>query len=87
MDTTKSEAAPQAANPEPSEDLLDQIVKLGELRDKGILTEEEFSSQKQKILNFKWLMAITLSASSNRMSPIVDHIVTLNFNIKKQTQQ
>lgn len=34
-----------------SDDLLDQIVKLGELRDKGILTEEEFSAQKQKMLN------------------------------------
>lgn len=34
-----------------NDDLLDQIVKLGELRDKGILTEEEFSAQKQKMLN------------------------------------
>lgn len=34
-----------------NDDLLDQIVKLGELRDMGILTEEEFSAQKQKMLN------------------------------------
>jgi len=31
-------------------DLLTQIVRLGELRDKGILTEEEFKMQKEKIL-------------------------------------
>ncbi|NRB48261.1 MAG: SHOCT domain-containing protein [Saprospiraceae bacterium] len=31
-------------------DLLTQIVRLGELRDKGILTEEEFKVQKEKIL-------------------------------------
>ncbi|MCB0634516.1 MAG: NINE protein [Saprospiraceae bacterium] len=54
-------AVPQAepeiiTKPEPpvnnlNDDLLDQIVKLGELRDMGILTEEEFSAQKQKMLN------------------------------------
>jgi len=32
------------------DELLDQIIKLGQLRDKGILTEEEFMTQKQKIL-------------------------------------
>lgn len=31
-------------------DLLDQIKKLGELREKGLLTEEEFSEQKRKLL-------------------------------------
>jgi len=30
--------------------LLDQIIKLGELRDQGILTEEEFVVQKKKLL-------------------------------------
>ena len=30
--------------------LLDQLKKLGELRDKGLLTEEEFSVQKKKLL-------------------------------------
>ncbi len=34
-----------------SGDLLDQIVKLGELREKGILTDEEFQIQKQKLMN------------------------------------
>ena len=31
-------------------DLLDQIRKLGELREKGLLTEEEFAEQKRKLL-------------------------------------
>lgn len=30
--------------------LLEQIIKLGDLRDKGILTEEEFAAQKRKLL-------------------------------------
>ena len=35
---------------EDSLNLLDQIVILGELRSKGILTEEEFATQKHKLL-------------------------------------
>ncbi|MBR9920445.1 MAG: NINE protein [Bacteroidetes bacterium] len=31
-------------------DLLDQIKKLGELRDNGMLTEDEFAAQKKKLL-------------------------------------
>ncbi|MCO6481097.1 MAG: NINE protein [Phaeodactylibacter sp.] len=31
-------------------DILNQIVELGKLRDKGILTEEEFAQQKRKLL-------------------------------------
>lgn len=45
----KNIAAESANNP--GDDLLEQIKKLGELRDMGILTDEEFSAQKQKILN------------------------------------
>lgn len=33
-----------------SSDLLEQLKKLGELRDKGLLTEEEFVVQKRKLL-------------------------------------
>ena len=52
-----SSAAP-AANENPqkmpsSPDLLDQLQKLGELRDKGLLTEEEFVAQKKRLLNSK----------------------------------
>jgi TM2 domain-containing membrane protein YozV len=31
--------------------ILDQIIQLGELRDKGILTNEEFAEQKRRLLN------------------------------------
>lgn len=46
-------AAPQQAAPAaPSEsDNLAQLKELGELRDQGVLTEEEFAAQKAKILN------------------------------------
>ena len=33
-----------------TDELLEQIIKLGELRDKGILTEQEFTRQKRKLL-------------------------------------
>lgn len=34
-----------------SSDLLEQLKKLGELREKGLLTEDEFTAQKKKLLN------------------------------------
>jgi len=41
-----------AAAPPPAaeEDPIAQIEKLGELKEKGLLTEEEFSAQKAKLL-------------------------------------
>ena len=39
-----------AAAPPPQLDLADQLKKLGELRDAGLLTDEEFAAQKAKIL-------------------------------------
>jgi membrane protease subunit (stomatin/prohibitin family) len=46
------QAPPPAAAPAaPSEDdAIAQIEKLGELKEKGLLTEEEFSAQKAKLL-------------------------------------
>ena len=41
------EAAPAAA---PAADPLEQLKQLGELKDSGVLTEEEFEAQKAKIL-------------------------------------
>jgi hypothetical protein len=41
-------AAPAAAAP--AADPLEQLKQLGELRDQGILTDEEFAAQKAKIL-------------------------------------
>ena len=43
-------AAPPPAAP-PQTDMVEQLRKLGELRDAGILTEEEFAAQKAKVLN------------------------------------
>jgi membrane protease subunit (stomatin/prohibitin family) len=43
-------AQPQQAAPEPQEDPIAQLERLGALRDQGILTEEEFQAQKAKIL-------------------------------------
>ena len=38
------------AAPEPAEDTYEQLSKLGALHEQGILTDEEFSAQKAKIL-------------------------------------
>lgn len=42
------QAPPAAAAPSP--DPIQQLKELGELRDKGVLTEEEFAAQKAKLL-------------------------------------
>jgi hypothetical protein len=42
--------APPPAPAAPQTDLVEQLRKLGELRDAGILTEEEFAAQKAKLL-------------------------------------
>jgi Short C-terminal domain len=53
------QAAPQAAAPAPApaaapaaggSSMIDQLKQLGELKDQGILTEEEFAQQKAKLL-------------------------------------
>ncbi len=46
----KAEAPDQQEEILQSGDLLEQLKKLGELRDKGLLTEEEFVVQKRKLL-------------------------------------
>jgi hypothetical protein len=43
-----AESPPPAAAPEP--DPIERLKELGELRDKGVLTEEEFAAQKAKVL-------------------------------------
>lgn len=45
--------APAAAAPAPpagESSMIDQLKQLGELKDQGILTEEEFAAQKAKLL-------------------------------------
>ena len=34
----------------PAEGMIQQLTQLGQLRDSGVLTEEEFATQKQRIL-------------------------------------
>jgi putative oligomerization/nucleic acid binding protein len=42
---------PPAAAPAPAEpDMYEQLRKLAELRDSGVLTEEEFAAEKAKVL-------------------------------------
>jgi hypothetical protein len=43
-------AAEQATPPAEPVDVVEQLTKFAELRDKGILTEEEFAAQKAKLL-------------------------------------
>jgi Short C-terminal domain len=44
------EPPPQAAPAPASADPVEQLKELAELRDKGVLTDEEFAAQKAKIL-------------------------------------
>jgi len=44
------EAPAQAAPSQATVDPIQQLKELGELRDSGVLTEEEFAAQKAKIL-------------------------------------
>jgi hypothetical protein len=44
------EPAPQAAPAAATVDPVQQLKELGELRDKGVLTDEEFAAQKAKLL-------------------------------------
>jgi hypothetical protein len=46
----KQRPAPQVAAPAPATDVMHQIRKLGELRDAGLLTAEEFDSKKAELL-------------------------------------
>jgi len=41
---------PAAPAPNPMDDKLAQLKQLGELKDQGVLTEAEFTAQKQRIL-------------------------------------
>ena len=45
---TQQAAAPSAGGM--SDDMIDQLGKLGQLHEQGVLTDEEFDSQKQKLL-------------------------------------
>jgi hypothetical protein len=42
--------APAPAQPASGASMLEQLKQLGELKDQGVLTEQEFSEQKAKLL-------------------------------------
>ena len=44
------EPAPAAPEADEGSSMIDQLEKLGDLRDKGILTDEEFAQQKARLL-------------------------------------
>ena len=46
----EEQAPPPAAPAAGGDDMVQQLTQLGELRDKGVLTEEEFAAQKAKLL-------------------------------------
>ena len=43
-------AAPPPAAPAPAPDLVEQLTQLADLKDRGVLTEEEFAAQKARLL-------------------------------------
>ena len=45
------QAAPAIPPPGHGEDLISQLRELGQLREQGVLTEEEFATQKARLLN------------------------------------
>jgi hypothetical protein len=48
--TPPAAAPPPAPAPEAGGSVIDQLKELGELKQQGILTEEEFAAQKAKLL-------------------------------------
>lgn len=47
-DASAQQAAPQAAPPQ--QDVYVELEKLGQLKDQGILTQEEFDAKKKQLL-------------------------------------
>ena len=46
----QNQQAPAAAQPPPQQDTYTQLIKLKDLLDKGIITQDEYDAQKKKIL-------------------------------------
>ncbi len=46
----EAEQVPQQSNVQGGDDQIQQLEKLGELHDNGVLTDEEFSAKKAQIL-------------------------------------
>lgn len=52
LEAEQAQAAPQAAPPPAAAqpDMVEQLERLAKLKEQGILTDEEFAAQKQKLL-------------------------------------
>jgi BMFP domain-containing protein YqiC len=54
LEAQQQQAAPAAAPPQPagglSNEVIEQLKQLAQLKDAGVLTQEEFDAQKQKLL-------------------------------------
>ena len=50
LELKQTEKIPVVSDKEKTNNLLDQLMQLGELREKGLLSDEEFNAQKQKLL-------------------------------------
>ena len=50
QEAQQAPAQPQYAEPAPAQDPVEELKKYAELRDQGVLTEEEFAAQKAKLL-------------------------------------
>jgi Short C-terminal domain len=48
---TRAAPVPESPGPPSTEMVADELKKLAELRDQGVLTQEEFAAQKAKLLN------------------------------------
>jgi hypothetical protein len=48
--TARAESSPSPPGSPPMADLLDHLERLGKLRDSGVLTEDEFQTQKARLL-------------------------------------
>ena len=49
-DSQGREPTPAGARPDETNDPVDQLQRLAELREQGVLTEDEFTAEKQNIL-------------------------------------
>lgn len=51
LQTTQTSVSPSTEASKPVDNIADELIKLSQLKDAGILSEEEFQQQKKKILN------------------------------------
>lgn len=63
-DNMESDEKNNQGSTEKSEDKFDKLIKLGEMHDKGLLSDDEFASLKQELL----------SRNNNEETPVKDNV-------------